>query len=170
MCDPQMAMTALKVGGTIMEQRKKEEEAQRIAQESKDAYFMKSKQSNLRVLQEQNKASKAKQDADLKAMKSQGTALAVAGGSGVQGNNVSQLINDFERSEGIYNDRTDQRLEDIQQQTAMNQLGYQSESISRINSMQPVGFAETLFAVAEPFADFGVSYFDTKARYASLEG
>lgn len=60
MCDPQMAMTALKVGGTIMEQRKKEEEAQRIAQESKDAYFMKSKQSNLRTLQEQNKASEAK--------------------------------------------------------------------------------------------------------------
>jgi len=64
MCDPQMAMTALKVGGTIMEQRKKEEEAQRIAQESKDAYFMKSKQANLRVLQEQDKASQAKQGSE----------------------------------------------------------------------------------------------------------
>jgi len=137
---------------------------------AKDAYFLKTKQSNLRVQQEQQRTTQQQMDADLKARKASATAIAAAAGAGVQGANVEQLLNDFERSEGIYNDRTDQRLEDIQQQTAMNQLGYQSESISRINSMQPVGFAETLFAVAEPFADFGVSYFDTKARYASLEG
>ena len=143
-----MAMTALKVGGTIMEQRKKEEEAQRIAQESKDAYFMKSKQSNLRVLQEQNKASEAKQDADLKAMKSQGTALAVAGGSGVQGNNVSQLINDFERSEGVLTARVDRQLEGMQQQNEMDKLAFQSEAQSRINANPPPSFAESLFKVA----------------------
>ena len=137
---------------------------------AKDAYFLKTKQSNLRVQQEQQRTTQQQMDADIKARKASATAIAAAAGAGVQGANVEQLLNDFERSEGIYNDRTDQRLEDIQQQTAMNQLGYQSESISRINSMQPVGFAETLFAVAEPFADFGVSYFDTKARYASLEG
>ena len=137
---------------------------------AKDAYFLKTKQSNLRVQQEQQRTTQQQMDADLKSRKASATAIAAAAGAGVQGANVEQLVNDFERSEGIYNDRTDQRLEDIQQQTAMNQLGYQSESISRINSMQPVGFAETLFAVAEPFADFGVSYFDTKARYASLEG
>jgi hypothetical protein len=143
-----MAMTALKVGGTIMEQRKKEEEAQRIAQESKDAYFMKSKQSNLRTLQEQNKASEAKQDADLKAMKSQGTALAVAGGSGVQGNNVSQLINDFERSEGVLTARIERQLEGIQQQNEMDKLAFQSEAQSRINANPPPSFAESLFKVA----------------------
>jgi len=137
---------------------------------AKDAYFLKTKQSNLRIQQEQERASQQKLDADLKARKASATALAAAAGAGVKGANVGQLLADFERSEGIYNDRVDQRLEDIQQQTAMNQLGYQSEAISRINSMQPVGFAETLFAVAEPIADFGVSYFDTKARYANLEG
>lgn len=136
---------------------------------AKDAYFIKTKQSNLRIQQEQERSSQQKLDADLKARKASATALAAAAGSGVQGANVDQLINDFYRSEGIYNDRVDQRMEDISQQTAMNQLGYQSEAISRINSMQPVGFAETLFAVAEPLADFGVSYFDTKARYANLE-
>lgn len=136
---------------------------------AKDAYFIKTKQSNLRIQQEQERSTQQKMDADLKARKASATALAAAAGAGVQGANVDQLINDFERSEGIYNDRVDQRMEDIAQQTAMNQLGYQSEAISRINSMQPVGFAETLFAVAEPLADFGVSYFETKARYASLE-
>ena len=136
---------------------------------AKDAYFLKTKQSNLRVQQEQRRTTQQQMDADLKSRKASATAIAAAAGAGVQGANVQQLVNDFERSEGLYNDRTDQRLEDIQQQTAMNQLGYQSETISRINSMQPVGFSETLFAVAEPLADFGVSYFDTKARYASLE-
>jgi len=72
---------------------------------AKDAYFLKSKQSNLRVLQEQTQASQEKQDADLKAMKAQGTAMAAAGGSGVQGANVAQLLNDFERSEGVLTDR-----------------------------------------------------------------
>jgi hypothetical protein len=107
-------------------------------------------------------------DADLKERKASATALAAAAGSGVQGANVAQLLADFERSEGMYNDRVDERMEGIAQQTAMNQLGYQTEAISRINSMQPVGMAETLFAVAEPLADFGVSYFDTKARYANI--
>lgn len=163
MCDPQMAMTALKVGGTIMEQRKKEEEAQRIAQESKDAYFMKSKQSNLRTLQEQNKASEAKQDADLKAMKSQGTALAVAGGSGVQGNNVSQLINDFERSEGVLTARIERQLEGIQQQNEMDKLAFQSEAQSRINANPPPSFAESLFKVA---AVAGGGYLDAQESKA----
>ena len=78
------------------------------------------------------------------------------------------MINDFERSEGIYNSRVDQRVENIAQQTEMNQLGYQSETINRINSKQPVSFAETLFAVAEPFADFSLEYFDTNGSLCSF--
>ena len=137
-------------------------------QSAKDAYFLKTKQSNLRIQQEQARTLQQKLDADLKERKASATALAAAAGSGVQGANVAQLIADFERSEGMYNDRVDERMEGIAQQTAMNQLGYQAEAISRINSMQPVGMAETLFAVAEQLADFGVSYFDTKAPYANI--
>ena len=135
---------------------------------AKDAYFLKSKQSNLRVLQEQTQASQQKQDADLKAMKAQGTAMAAAGGSGVQGANVAQLLNDFERSEGVLTDRINQRLEGIQSQNEINKLGYQSEAINRINSMQPIGFAETLFNVVEPIAGFGIDYADSEARNASI--
>ena len=167
MCDPATAAivsTGLKVGGVIMEQRKKEENAQRIAQESKDAYFMKSKQANLRVLQEQNKASETKQDADLKAMKSQGTALAVAGGSGVQGNNVSQLINDFERSEGVLTARVDRQLEGIQQQNEMDKLAFQSEAQSRINANPPPSFAESLFKVAGVAAGGSLDYQEANAQ------
>ena len=108
-------------------------------------------------------------DADLKARKAGATALAAAAGSGVQGANVGQLIADFERSEGLYNDRIEQRMEQVQQQTEMQQLGYQSEAVSRINSQQPVGFAEAMFGVIEPIADFGLSYYDTTARFAALD-
>ena len=137
------------------------------AQSAKDAYFLKSKQSNLRILQEQTQASMQKQDADLKALKSQGTAMAAAGGAGVQGANVDQLINDFERSEGVMADRIPQKLESMQAQNEVNKLGYQTEAQNRINSMQPVGFAETLFKVAEPIAGFGLDYYDSKSRLAA---
>lgn len=137
------------------------------AQSAKDAYFLKSKQSNLRILQEQTQASMQKQDADLKALKSQGTAMAAAGGAGVQGANVDQLINDFERSEGVMADRISQKLEAMQAQNEVNKLGYQTEAQNRINSMQPVGFAETLFKVAEPIAGFGLDYYDSKSRLAA---
>ena len=137
------------------------------AQSAKDAYFLKSKQSNLRILQEQTQASMQKQDADLKALKAQGTAMAAAGGAGVQGANVDQLINDFERSEGVMADRIQQKLESMQAQNEVNKLGYQTEAQNRINSMQPVGFAETLFKVVEPIAGFGLDYYDSKSRLAA---
>ena len=60
-------------------------------------------------------------------------------------------------------------LEGMQQQAEMNKLGFQSEAQNRINSMQPIGFAETLFNVVEPIAGFAVNYADTTARYADLE-
>jgi len=138
-------------------------------QSAKDAYFIKTKQSNLRLRQERAQALNQQMDADLKAQKASATALVAAAGSGVQGANVGQLIADFERSEGMYNDRIDERIEQFEQQTEMQQLGYQSEAISRINSQQPVGYAEMMFGVIEPIADFGLSYYDTTARYAALD-
>ena len=82
---------------------------------------------------------------------------------------MDRLLNDFERSEGVLADRIEQRLEGMQQQAEMNKLGFQSEAQNRINSMQPIGFAETLFNVVEPIAGFAVNYADTTARYADLE-
>jgi len=144
--------------------------ANQNAQSAKDAYFLKTKQANLNIMQEQTQASQQKRDGDLKAMKAQGTAMAAAGGSGVQGVNIGQLLNDFERSEGVLTDRISQRLEGMQSQNEMQKLAFQSEAQNRINSMQPQGFAETLFNVAEPLAGFGIDYYDTQARLADLEG
>lgn len=138
------------------------------AQSAKDAYFMKTRQANLRILQEQNQASQQKQDADLKALKAQGTGLAAAAGAGVQGVNVDQLINDFERSEGVLTARVEERLNGMQAQNEMEKLAFQSEATNRINSMQPQSFAETLFKVAEPLGGFAIDYYDTKARYADI--
>ena len=142
--------------------------AQQNAQSAKDAYFLKTKQANLNIMQEQTQASQQKRDGDLKAMKAQGTAMAAAGGSGVQGVNIGQLLNDFERSEGVLTDRINQRLEGMQSQNEMQKLAFQSEAQNRINSMQPQGFAETLFNVAEPLAGFGIDYYDTQARLADI--
>lgn len=164
-------MQALSAGGKVIGGlagvANQNKAAAQNAQSAKDAYFLKSKQSNLRILQEQTQASMQKQDADLKALKSQGTAMAAAGGAGVQGANVDQLINDFERSEGVMADRISQKLESMQAQNEVNKLGYQTEAQNRINSMQPVGFAETLFKVAEPIAGFGLDYYDSKSRLAA---
>lgn len=144
--------------------------AKQNAQSAKDAYFLKTKQANLNIMQEQMQAAQQKRNANLKAMKAQGTAIAAAGGSGVQGVNIDQLLNDFERSEGLLTDRINQRLEGMQSQNEMQKLAFQSEAQNRINSMQPQGFAETLFNVAEPLAGFGIDYYDTQARLADLEG
>lgn len=158
-----------KVLGAVGAAQAKNKAAAQNAQAAKDAYFIKSKQANLRILQEQTQASQQKQDADLKAMRSQSTASAAAAGSGVQGVDVDRLINDFERSEGVLADRINQRLEGMQAQNEMQKLAFQSEAQNRINSMQPANFAETLFNVVEPIAGFGIDYMSEKARLADLE-
>ena len=160
--------TIAQVAGTIDAANKKNEAVHANANAAKDAYFLKSKQANLRIVQEQIQASQQKMDADLKAMRSQGTAIAAAAGAGVQGANVEQLVNDFERSEGVLTDRISQRLDGMKAQNEMDKLAFQSEAQSRINSMQPESFTETLFKVAEPIAGFGIDYYDSQARLAAV--
>ena len=134
MCDP-VTMTALQVGSTIAGAKVQQDKYNANAISAKDAYIIKTRQQNLQTAQKQIEASQKKQDAGLKAMKSQGTAIAVAGGAGVKGNNIASLINDFERSEGIITSRIDQKLNDVQYQAEMQKLAYQSEAQSRINSV-----------------------------------
>ena len=177
MCDPATAIMVVKgvtaVAGAASSVEKTNNKNQRYSDNvaaSKDAYFLKTKQANLRIIQEQTQASQKLQDADLKAMQSQGTAIAAAGGAGVQGVNVDQLINDFERSEGVLADRTMQKLENIQAQNEITKLGYQSEAISRINSIQPVGYAEAMFGVIEPLGAFAIDTVDYNASRADAQG
>ena len=161
--------TAASVAGNFAAANARNQQVAANAAAAKDAYFIKSKQQNLRLLQEQNQATEQKMDADLKAMKAQSTASAAAAASGVQGVDVDRLINDFERSEGVLTGRIQARLEGMQAQNEMDKLAFQSEAQNRINSLQPVGWAETLFKVAEPIAGFGLDYYDEKSRLASLE-
>ena len=177
MCDPATAITVVKgvtaVAGVAASVEKTNNQNQRYSDNvaaSKDAYFLKTKQENLRTRQQQTQASQKLQDADLKATQSQGTAIAAAAGAGVQGVNVDQLINDFERSEGVLADRTMQKLEDIQAQSEMTKLSFQSEAINRINSIQPVGFAEAMAGVIEPIGDFGIDYYGRQAARSEAQG
>jgi len=176
MCEPttialavQAATAAAGTASAIDGANKQNAAAAQNAQSAKDAYFLKTKQANLQIAQEQTQASQQKRDGDLKAMKSQGTAMAAAGASGVQGVNINQLLNDFERSEGVLTDRISQRLEGMQGQNEYQKLAFQSEAQTRINSMQPQSFAETLFNVAEPLGSFGIDYADYKAEKAASE-
>ena len=173
----QMASLAISgaqaVAGAAANQDKANKHNAAVAQNNQsalDAYYLKSKQTNLREQQQLREASMQKQDADLKATKAQATALVAAAGAGVKGSNVAQLIEDFERSEGILTSRIDQKLEDTLQQNEMNKLGFQSEANNRINSMQPIGMSEQIFGIIEPLAGFGLDYFDTKSRLADVEG
>ena len=170
----QMASLAISgaqaVAGAAANQDKANKHNAAVAQNNQsalDAYYLKSKQTNLREQQQMREASMQKQDADLKATKAQATALAAAAGAGVQGSNVAQLIEDFERSEGILASRIDQKLEDTLQQNEMNKLGFQSEANNRINSMQPIGMSEQIFGIIEPLAGFGLDYFDSRSRLAA---
>lgn len=157
------------VGSAIQGAKNQNAAAQANAQSAQDAYLLKSKQSALRLRQEQVQASQARQDADLKTLKAQGAVMASAGGAGVQGINVDQLLKDFEASEGLMASRIDQRLGGLQQQAEMDALGFQSEAQSRINSMQPQSFTETLFNVLTPIAGFGVDMADYQGKKAALE-
>ena len=161
---------AASVAGSLGQAAAQNKAAAQNAQSAKDAYFIKTRQSNLRVLQEQNQASMQKQDADLKAMKAQSTSISAAAGSGVQGVDIDRLMNDFERSQGLLSDRIDERLEGIQAQNVVQNLAFQSEATNRINSMQPANFTETLFNVVKPVAGFGLDYMASEVRLASETG
>lgn len=157
------------VGGAVMSAKNQNAAAEANAQSARDAYLLKSRQTSLRLRQEQVQASQAKQDADLKTLKAQGAVMASAGGAGVQGINVDQLLKDFEASEGLMSSRIDQRIGGLQQQAEMDALGFQSEAQSRINKMQPQGMTETLFNVLTPIAGFGVDMADYQGKKAALE-
>ena len=157
------------IGSSVSAAKNQNAAAQANAQSALDAYYLKSTQNSLRLRQEQIQASQAKQDADMKTLRAQGSVVASAGGAGVQGINVDQLLKDFEASEGLMTSRIDQRVEGLQQQAAMDQLGFQTEAQRRINQMQPQGMTETLFNVLTPITDFGVNLGDYQGKRAALE-
>lgn len=181
MCDPATAIAAaqlaIKGAETVAASNaaiEKHNEKNRVYQQNaiaaQDAYFVKTSQENTRVRQEQTQAAQKKRDADIKSMKSQSTASAVAGANGVQGVDVGRLMADFERSEGMLASRTDQQIAGIEAQAEFNKLGYKSEAIRRINSVQPANYAETMFNVIEPIGEFAVASMDFYSDQKAAEG
>ena len=146
----------------------KNKAAKQNAQSALDAYYLKTRLNNQRLRQERIQAAQVKSDADLKALKSQGTALAAGAGAGVQGKDLDQLMKDFERSEGLLANRIDQKIDNMADQAAIENLSFQTEAQNRINSQQPVGFAESIFKIADPLMGFGIDYYEHKARLADL--
>lgn len=159
---------ATKAFGAIAQANQQNKRYEQNAASALDAYFLKTTQANKRIMQEQIQAGQQKRDADLKSLKAQSTAIAAASASGVAGVDVDRLINDYERSEGLLTSRIEQRLEGMESQNEVQKLAFQSEAVQRINSIQPAQFAETLFNVVEPLAGFGLDYYGSQSRLASV--
>lgn len=174
MCEPTtIAMASLAINGVtavaqaagaVQSANAKNKAAVKNKELATDAYLLKMRQTNQRIYERGVQTSQKQDEANLKSQKAQSRALAVAAGAGVQGKNVQELVNDFERAEGIYTDRLSANLEGETRQAQLNKLAFQSEALGRINQVQPVGFAETLFAATEPLASFGLEYADYKSR------
>ena len=158
------ASAVMSAAGAVQSANAKNKAAVKNKEIATDAYLLKMRQTNQRIYERSVQTAQKQDEANLKSQRAQSRALAVAAGAGVQGKNVQDLINDFERAEGIYTDRLAANLEGETRQAQLNKLAFQSEALGRINNMQPVGFAETLFAAAEPIASFGVEYMDYKSR------
>ena len=156
--------------GTIGAIKAQNDASARNARSAKDAYYLKVRQTNLRLAQEQRQASMMKRDNDLKAMKAQSSALVSAAAGGVQGAVIDQLLEDYERSEGLMASRIDTKVDNMASQASLDNLSFQSEANNRINNMQPTGFAESLFKVSSPLLSFGVDYYEDKEKQASLRG
>jgi hypothetical protein len=60
--------------------------------------------------------------------------------------------------------RVDSQLKGMQAQNEMDKLAFQSEAQNRINSNPPPSFAESLFAVAEPLANYKLDMDEKNAQ------
>jgi hypothetical protein len=178
MCEPTtIALASLAISGVsavaqsaaaVQTAKAKNTQAVKNAELANDSYLLKMRQENQRVYETDVQANQKKEAADRKTEKAKARAIAIASGAGVQGKNVGELTADFERAEAIYDDRLSAQVEGRRRQSELNKLGFQSEALGRINQVQPVGFAETLFAASEPLASFGLEYADYKSRLDSI--
>ncbi|WP_339771426.1 hypothetical protein [uncultured Pseudosulfitobacter sp.] len=104
-------------------------------QAAKDAYFLETHLTNKKLMDERKATSQKKQDNSIKRMKASATALTAAATGGVQGGSVSQVLDDYKRSEGVVSDRLDQSLESAESQSVYNMMGSQAKAQARINSI-----------------------------------
>ena len=158
------ATAVMSAAGAVQSAKAKNKAAVKNKELATDAYLLKMRQQNQKNYELGVQASQKQDEANLKSQRAQARLSAIAAGAGVQGKNVSELINDFERSEAVYNDRLNAQVEGNLRQGQLNKLAFQNEALGRINQVQPVGFTETLFAAAEPLASFGIDYMDYKSR------
>lgn len=162
------ATAVMSAAGAVQSAKAKNKAAVKNKELATDAYLLKMRQQNQKNYELGVQASQKQDQANLKSQRAQARANAIAAGAGVQGKNVAELVNDFERSEAVYNDRLNAQVEGNLRQGQLNKLAFQNEALGRINQVQPVGFAETLFAATEPLASFGLEYADYKSRLDSV--
>ena len=117
------------------------------ARSAKEAYILKTAAQNQRIRQEGIAAAQKKEDASLKSARSKATATAAAADGGVQGGSVQLLLQDYDRSEGVFRDRVAEQLDATTDAIRFDQLGFQAEADQRIASVPPAGM-ENVFGAA----------------------
>lgn len=162
------ATAVMSAAGAVQASKARNAAAVKNKEIATDAYLLKMRQENQRIYELSVQQSQKLDDANQKVLKAKSKGLAVAASAGVQGKNVQELLNDFERSEGIYTSRLDQQIEGATRQSQLNKLAYQSEALGRINGMQPVSGLATFAAAVEPLASFGLEYAGYKDRLDSV--
>lgn len=179
MCEPTtIAMASLAISGAtaaaqsaaaIQTAKARNAAAVKNKEIATDAYLLKMRQENQRMYELSIQKNQKLDDAGRKTQKAKSKALAVAASAGVQGKNIQDLLNDFERSEGIYTTRLDQQIEGQTRQSQLNKLAYQSEALGRINNVQPVSALATFANAVEPLASFGLEYAGYQDRLANID-
>lgn len=151
---------AASIGSSVMGTLSQNAAAEQNNRSAIDAYIVKSAAQNTRIRQEGQAAFQKKEDARLKALRSQGTARAAAGSGGVQGKSVEGLMNEYSRSEAVFRDRTAQQLEANTDAIRFDMEGYRAEADARSNSMQGAGIGNIFGAVVGAGATLLTGYED----------
>lgn len=142
MCDP-MSMTSVMVsaaGQALSFQAQKqqyeqhEEYRQQNAVNANKAYIEKTTQTNIRQAQENEAAVQKKFDLNKEAAQARGTTVASSENDGMS---LDNLLADYERQRGGYNDIISQNLKMNSLESKNKIAGYRSEAVDRANSVRP---------------------------------
>ena len=153
----------------IMGARSDYKEQARIKAENdrsaKDSYILKTHLMGRRIRETRQAVSQKQEDNQLKALSAKASAITSAAAAGTSGRSVESLLDDFERSSFVVDDRLEQSREAEESQIYQQGLAAQAEAQSRINGVPMpstgalyAGYAQGVGSIAGGVSDFADIY------------
>ena len=175
MCDP-VTMAVLTVaqgaaeyqeGVAQAQQQQARFDANRLA--ANEARDLKVQTLNQRAIQEAEAASEEKLALGIKAMEGEGAALVAQGESGLSGNSMDLLLQDYEAQKLRGVTTINRNLENVEKQIALEKRGASAEAQNRTNSLQqgvmPNFLAAAVGTAANAAAAYGAAKVDQPDNY-----